>query len=99
MVQTLGFCSSSKMLDKAPSMTVELDIARLIIYTTSMGGPTFTALTVRQSPALVTYLCVVCAGKTIAEPIYCKDIDLLAPDYRLTIHSQLGDTCNPTAPV
>ena len=31
--------------------------------------------------------------------MYCKDVDLLAPDYRSTMPLLLGDTCNPNAAV
>ena len=60
-------------------MTEELDIGRLINITLPRWQvPTCTSLTDRRSHTLVICLCVVCAGKTIAQPIYCKDIDLLA---------------------
>ena len=29
--------------------------------------------------------------------MFCNDVDLLAPDYRSTMPSQLDDTCDPTA--
>ncbi len=88
------------MTDKAPSMTEELDIGRLINITLPRWQvPTFASLTVRRSHTLVICLCVVCAEKTIAQPIYCKDIDLLAPDYRSAMPLQIGDTYDPTVAV
>lgn len=57
--------------------------------------PTFISFTVGRSHTLVVCLRVVCAGEKFAQPIYCNDIDLLAPDSRSTMPSQLDEICDP----
>lgn len=64
-----------------------------------MADPHIHLLTVPRSHTFVICLCVVGEGKTIAQPIYCKDIDLLAPDYRSTMPLPPNETCDPTAAV
>lgn len=87
------------MTDKAPSMTGELDRSAYEYYTTAMAMAGPTSLNVRRSYTLVTYLNVVCAGRISAQPIYCNDMDLMAPDYRSTMPLQLDETCDLTAGV